>query len=573
MMLRPEQAWAISEIFEKRGGVVTFGPGKGKSLISLLIPQIMGWKRPLLLVNAALRDKALKIDIPHLSRHWRMHEDLEIRSYEELSQQSFATYLAMQRPPDGMVCDEVHALKNMSSARTKRVDRLMRMFPETEFVGMSGSPVYRSMMDYGHYTVWALKDDAPVPHSFIERKTWADALDEGIPDWARPEPGALFDFCKEGESARDGFGRRLVESPGFLSSPDLSTNIGLRIMELKAPTIPAKVKEAFKFLRNKNTLPEGEVVTTSLDQLRHAKELFLGFYLRWVWPGGKRDTEWVRKRSAWRRYVRKMTSRSHNGFWLDTERQVATAVEQGLVECREDEEQPAEGGVLRHGVNVYEEWVAIRDARQAVWGGREPPKEAVWLSEYMVDAVEEWSKKNVGIVWVPSIAFMDKLKERGNTCFYAGDSEIEHESGTRSVFAMLAHGTGKNLQMFNKMLFAAPLSSGKAWEQTLGREHRPGQKADEVLAEVYLGCREAWWSFERSRLDAKLIESTIRQRQRLNMATIVSTDEPTALARSDSGDPLWADTGHARLDGDPTDPKALKQMVFPLLTELSLIHI
>lgn len=560
MQLRPRQAWALAEIFEQRGGIGILGPGEGKTLITFILSMLMGWERPVLFVPAGLRDKTLKIDVPALSRHWKMPANLEVRSYEELSRDTFADYLSLRRIPDGIIADEVHYLKNRGSARTKRLLRYFHQFPETEFAGFSGSIVHRSVMDYGHLTLLALKDKAPLPHSFIELKTWADALDEGIPEYIRPDPGALKDFCQIGESPRDGYRRRLLETPAIISSPDLSTNIGLQVLEIPHPEVPQNVLDAFHRLRNTAELPGGEMCTTALDQTRHARELFLGFYLKWVWPDGKVDKEWLKKRKAWRSYVRKMTSRSHGGVWLDTEKQVANAVKRGEIVCAENE-LGVTGNIVRDKVNVYAEWVEIREDRRFLWGGkREPPKEVVWLSDYMLKALEKWSEDNKGIVWIESIGFMDKLRERGHPCFRAGDNEIELESGERSVFASLAHTTGKNLQMFSRMCFSNPLSSGKAWEQALGRQHRAGQMADDVVADVFLGCRETWWSFTRSRLDATYIESTLGQKQRLNMATIVATDEKVVGERCDRGDPLWAMTGHAKIDGGAE--------AFPILTEL-----
>lgn len=449
------------------------------TILSLLLAPLMGWQRAILLVPAGLRDKTVNIDYPLLSRHWHLPPlegkgNLEIRSYEELSRENFADYLSERRIPDGIIADECHRISHRGSGRTKRLMRHFAAYGDTEFVGMSGSIVHRSVMDYGHLYNLALKDASPLPHSFIELKTWADTLDEGIPEYARPKAGALMDFCKSGETVRDGYRRRMLDTKAIVSSPDLSTNIGLNISEIKHPMVPKIVVEAFHRLRNTKELPGGEVATTALDQIRHARELFLGFYLRWVWPDGVVDTEWLKKRKAWRSYVRKMTTRSHKGLWLDTEAQVAKAIVQGKVECREDE-KTATGGILRSNVDVYAEWVYIRENRKPKWGGkREPPKKVEWLSDYMLIELERWSKENLGIVWIENIGFMDKLRERGNVCFGAGENDIEKESGKRSVFASFAHATGRNLQIWNRMVFSNPLSSGKATEQALGREHRPG---------------------------------------------------------------------------------------------------
>lgn len=573
------------------------------TLLSLLLPSLMGWERPVLFVPAGLRDKTFMLDIPALSRHWRLlpartRDDrfvyegqrvsaggegalseggpyLEISSYEELSR-DYDDYLANRRIPDGIEGDEIHKLAARGSGRTKKLSRFFNAFPYTEFAGFTASLVHRSVLDYGHLTNFALKDTSPLPHSFIELKTWADVIDEGIPDYARPSPGAMWDFCKRGETVRDGYRRRFLETPGIISSVDLSTTIGLQVREVAMPEIPQVIREAFTRLRNHAQTPNGEVAATKLDQLRHARELLLGMYLRWVWPDGKKDKEWIDARRWWKKYVRKMTTRSHGGMWLDTEAQVANAVEGGMIDGIIYDEKTGEPH------EAYRDWVRIRDDRKAKWGGKvEPPKKVEWLSDYMLVALEKWASENLGIVWVENIGVLEKLRERNGDrfgCFGAGEDEIEHESGKRSVFATWAHATGKNLQMFNRMCFSNPMQNGKAFEQTLGREHRPNCKfwspkekahitADEVIADVFLGCRETWWSFERSRRDAKYIESTLGQPQRLCKATIISTDEDTVGDRCDAGDPLWAPTGHAKIDAAMTDQE-VRESAFPLLTAL-----
>lgn len=585
MSFRPRQAWALKEFFEQRGGIGILGVGVGKTLITLILPLLMGWKRAVLFVPAALRNKTLKIDIPLLSRHWKLPPihgmssgvaaqklfdaihgggsdiangfgALEIRSYEELSLAKFADWLEMQKIPDGIIADEVHNLKNRSAARTKRLLRFFSRYPDTEFVGMSGSLVHRSVMDYGHLMHLGLKDTSPLPHGFLELKTWADALDDGVPEFARPHPGAMMDLCRTGETVRDGYRRRVLETPGIVSSPDLSTNIGLQIMELNGPPVPDEVKNAFQLLRNFAELPGGEVATSALDQARHARELFLGFYLKWLWPDGVRDLEWLKARRAWRKYVRKKTTHSQGGVWYDTELQVANAVARGDLICSEIEYGPDGKKVLRTNVDVYREWVEIRDDRKKKWNGQlEPPKKAEWISDYMIEFIEKWAREHKGdesgIVWVENREFLKRLRERGAApCYGAGENEIEHESGKHSVFASYAHTVGKNLPMWHRMWFPNPLESGDASEQAIGREHRPGQNQDDVIVEVTLGCRETWWSFEKSKMDARYIEDTMGQPQRLNKATFVlNTTEEIALGRCEAGDPLWAETGHAKIDG------------------------
>lgn len=550
------------------------------TIITLLIALLCDWQRPMLLVPAGLRDKTIKIDMPQLAKHLRLPTNLDVRSYEELSLVKFADYLEVRKLPDAIIADEVHALKNRGAGRTKRLLRYFEKHPDTSFVAMSGSIVHRSLMDYGHLTQLALKDNAPVPFGFMELKTWADAIDEGVAEEFRPAPGALLDFSLPGdaaiedpqqlvlkgvavdeehatklirlEKARAGFRRRFLETPAVISSPELSTTAGLIINELQMPDAPDDIVSAFKLLRATGQLPTKEFCATALEQNRHAKELILGFYYRWLWPDGKVDKEWLKARRLWKRFVRQMTTRSHGGRYYDTELQVANGVRQGLLV--DEVVDPQTGTLVK---DVYSKWVAIRDDRKAKWGRPEPPKETRWISEYAVDFIETWMSTSPkvdgargagGIVWVESVGLLEKLRERGHVCYGAGQNGIMKEKGDRMVVASFAHSVGKNLQMFSRCLFTSPMTSGKASEQALARLHRPGQSASDVYVDVMLGCRESWWSFFNARRDARYIEQTLGQQQRLNQATITVTSEEEVCRRFDAGEPLWAQSGFASMD-------------------------
>jgi hypothetical protein len=54
------------------------------------------------------------------------------------------------------------------------------------------------------------------------------------------------------------------------------------------------------------------------------------------------------------------------------------------------------------------------------------------------------------------------------------------------IASIKANGTGRNLQVWERCLVVCPPSDGVAWEQLLGRLHRPGQKADEVFFDVFV---------------------------------------------------------------------------------------
>ncbi len=90
--LREVQALALHDIGVHRGGFLPVGVGEGKTLISLLAPYVLDAKRPLLLLPASLIEKTER-ERKLLSRHWRIHRDIRLVSYEMLGREQYANEL------------------------------------------------------------------------------------------------------------------------------------------------------------------------------------------------------------------------------------------------------------------------------------------------------------------------------------------------------------------------------------------------------------------------------------------------------------------------------------------------
>ena len=104
MTLRPIQATALFEIAHAMGGFMPIRVSGGKTIVSLLAPTVLGSKRPLLLVPAALVE-ATRRRWRELAEHWRIFPMIDVRSYQWLSRVGAATYLEDSRP-DAIVLDE-----------------------------------------------------------------------------------------------------------------------------------------------------------------------------------------------------------------------------------------------------------------------------------------------------------------------------------------------------------------------------------------------------------------------------------------------------------------------------------
>lgn len=492
MKLWPVQAAALRDIYEQRG---LFGPiavGEGKALISILAPTVLEAVKPVLLVPAQLREQTVLKVLPEMKKHWRVHPKLRVVGYSEVSLAHRADLL-YQLKPDALIMDECHYVKNGKSARTRRVVRFLRDHPQTTVVTLSGTVTRKSLRDYWQLLRWSLKEGAPIPERWRELQDWADALDD-LPDDVRVAPGALEELCEEGEPVRSGYRRRLVQTPGVVASGEDRLGVGLRIYALNEE-LPVGVVEIAAEARRTWSDPNGDEFVEAIEMWRFMRQIALGFWYRWQ-PAA--PPEWLEARKGWKQFVREMLK--HNRKGLDSELQIWNwCASEGV-----EDDHP------------WRAWAAVKDSFK-------PNPVAQWESEFALDVVEEWFRSvGEGICWVEHRAFGHALEQRGYRYFGEGakaSAEILDASGP-IVASIAAHSEGKNLQRWSKNLVTSPPSSGKQWNQLIGRSHRQGQQADEVEVWVLTFLPEQVASFQKAVQEAKYVEETTGVRQRLLYADV-----------------------------------------------------
>jgi len=151
--------------------------------------------------------------------------------------------------------------------------------------------------------------------------------------------------------------------------------------------------------------------------------------------------------------------------------------------------------------------------------------EAVWLSPWLAEAAAEWASERKAVVWYRFGAFGRAVAERLGVPVQAGgpkaDAIIRAERGDRSIVASLkAHGTGRDgLQfLFSECLLSNPPASGQTIEQVLGRLHRPGQKAAEVVAWIPRHTPEVKSAVRNSQERSTFIDEMMHPGQKLHSA-------------------------------------------------------
>ncbi len=534
MKLRPIQALALHDISVYGGLLGPMRVGSGKTLTTYLAPECIPngpAKRPLLLVPAKLKAKT-KREFHHLAQHWMgPHPDhYRIETYELLGRPQAGDQLDKEgkvtKPgllerykPDLIVLDEVHKVKNKSAAVTRRLRRYLANAPNTVVVAVSGTIIKRSLKDFAHIAEWCLPRMCPVPTTYSDLEAWAGALDETVSGRGigplgarRVEPGALLQLCNETEAreasyggeaqlsaVRQAFRRRLVETPGVVATQDGPlADCSLTLDVWDPPQLDPIVEEHFLKLRSTGETPTGMPCADGITLKRHALEMALG--MEYIWDPKPPD-EWMDVRRAWSKFCREVIKYNRRG--IDSEKQVKNAVDQGLY---------PDGGLLRRWRQIEPTFI--------------PNTVAVWFSTEAMDAAMAWLKENPGgVVWTGHVAFAEALSNATGLSYYgkkavdaSGRHVLDHPPGQSFIASIKSVGEGQNLQAWNKGLVMDPPRSGLTWEQMLGRFHRDGQTADEVVFSVYISCWEHITDFWQAVSDGKMEEDTTGQAQKIQYA-------------------------------------------------------
>ena len=515
--LMPIQGWALEEASHVGGLLGLVAVGGGKTGLDILLPLVVpGCKTAVLLIPPNLKHQLLARDLPQWSAHWKVPNlaggryftqglpTLHVVAYSELSSAK-ATDLLRRIRPDLVIADECHQLKHRTAARTRRLLRQFSENPETRLCALSGTVTNRSLLDYGHLASHALGGRSPLPLHPSVLEEWAGALDAETAHTVAAPAGALRQLCTPLEHVRVGFRRRLVESPGVVATSESSLGTSL-VLDNRPLQTPPDVSLALEIVRDTWQRPDGEELTEAMQKARVCQELAAGVYLRWIWPRMEPEAlilEWLDARKVWHKELREKLR--FGGEGMDSPLLCARAAARWYA---------GERGHATWASTYWPRWQSIKD--KCI-----PETEAVWVSDYLVRDAAGWAAESPGIVWYSNDAVGRKIAEIGKLPFFGPGAEasaaILRETGNRSIVASLrAHGEGKNLQVFNRCLFAQFPTNP---EQNIGRLHRPGQQADEVTAYFYRHTPELRDAFDTAWKRAQYVYSTTKMAQKLLVAS------------------------------------------------------
>lgn len=472
------------------------GVGAGKFLICFLAGALLGLERIVILTDSQLLGQArsemerFKHVFPETIGHMP-----SLLSYEHLSRPD-SVYELDKRAPQLVMLDEAHRLCSLTSARTQRVLRYAVDHPQVRWCVLSGTLQRKKLVDIAHLAELALRQGSFLPTTDIALAKWSLVLDQGA------EPSAeqrryLDPLCAWAGTTdvQEAYARRFKATPGVVSIQSEDAACSLRVRRRLLPA-PAEIKNAIKGLQTAWALPDGTEMVDTLEYVRHSATLSLGFFYKTIIPEG--SEEWQEARRAWNRELRAQILYRRAGD-LDSP-------------ARVEEAAKARSGVPQRLIDAYEAWVAIRHTV-------EPTKETVWITSAVMEAVAAFIKaRKRGLIWYNSVAVEEALSALGVPCFGGGVAPPTNDVPFAALSAH-SHGTGKNLQAWNYQIVLEPSGSAIWWQQLLGRTHRYGQAADEVIAEVL--CT-TW--FQRAQLHAARNEAEELQKMYGSPFRLVNCD-------------------------------------------------
>lgn len=525
--LYPAQAWALFEAPLTGGVVGPIGVGHGKTALDILVPLVYPGCRLAVLFILAGHQQTLISEYLIWREHFQVpslvigdvgyvvpgRPVLHVYTYSALSRPE-STDLLEKMAPDLIIADEAHNLRDRKTARTGRLLRLFAKQPKTRLCFWSGTLLKKSIKDYAHLSALALRSGSPLPIDPEVVSEWAAAIDPS--DW-KADPGALRVLSDGVENVEQALHRRIVETYGVIATQTGSVDASIQISERKIKRIPQEIENLIHHVRRTWVRPDGEELVDGLEVMRVLRELAAGFYYRWKFPRGESERQiedWREARKYWHKELREKNKngRAH----LDSPRLCTLAAMRAWQEVTTGIKYTGDLPVWK--ARCWLDWYRLKDTVQ-------PETETVWVHDFLAKDAADWGLKERGIIWYEHQAFGKRVGELSGLPVHGGgvgaESRILDEDGSRSIVASIkAHGTGRNgLQFrFNRQLITCPPANGHEWEQLIGRLHRPGQEADEVINLVYRHTEEMAASIDTAVRQARFIKGIMGGDQKLLVA-------------------------------------------------------
>ena len=176
----------------------------------------------------------------------------------------------------------------------------------------------------------------------------------------------------------------------------------------------------------------------------------------------------------------------------------------------------------KYGPNVNlwecEEWIAWKKLKTRY--NPTPPKEAVWISDFLIEDVIERAKKLLKkdrriIIWYHHACLGKRIAEQSGWPHFGQGTDASTSTDDVIICSVATQGTGKNLQHFNHNIVTTLPTNGQECEQLLGRTHRPGNEDDCVTTDYFDHTESLDQHMTDVIADAMYVEDSTGQRQKI----------------------------------------------------------
>lgn len=429
---------------------------------------------------------------------------------------------------DFVIVDEAHFLKGRASARNRRFWDWVRAVERADPDGlppagvvMSGTIQTNTPANYHAIMRWTLGPLSVLPTTVMESMEWSAILRAGsdskrhvrdcdrtpgcdcpMQPYMSPEQYATMEplirwaranFPDEAEHlrgtrkrvARRAYRLRLRSAPGVIPMSRNDLGVSLQIENVGADAPGNDLQELIDEMDRSWTSPDGDVLTYGIEKHQVMSQLTAGFYLKHTWPEKHPLVrQAIQAHEAKQEYLRDLRR-----FFAS-----ADARKQGIDTPRQAGKWWSTNGPLKRWGGLYDLWLAWKDLQAEGLPEREVT--LVMVDNFKVKQVLQWAKKVArpgGIVWVEHSLFGDEVFRQLRAAGLRnvlrkreGDDWLQNDGTEESICVAnrRAHGVGKNLQHFRHQIIAQWCRSAPFMEQLLGRVHRQGQQADEIVVHV-----------------------------------------------------------------------------------------
>ena len=447
--LRDDQAAALHASMQCSGLFAHMQVGSGKTLVTLAAPVMFGSLRPVMLLPSSMFRKSPKTqrDYARYQLAWRVRLP-RLVSYQELGHPRNEHRL-FELQPDLLIMDEADALRNVDASVTRRVKRYLEAHPDTIVMALSGTLITGDLLDYHHHAVWALGDAAPVPIVRAEAERWSQAsasLERARHGDVQDLPGGLSSWIRG--------------TAGVVATEGVGCPASIEVTAWR-PDLPDDLRRIITSVAASHMRPDGELLE-DLDLPDCLSQLAQGFF--YIWDPMPPDW-WLRPRRAWAAYIALVLALHLPGF--DSPSMVRDALDAG---------GPVLPPEAAAGRDVLAAWRTVKDEFI-------PHTRPIWITDSIMR--QAIARARPGTLMWTGYRASGHLLDRLGVPYYGGGTDPEAIKGTPTIALSIAsHGVGRNLQAWHRAMFLSIPANARQWEQTIGREHRPGQRAPRVYVDI-----------------------------------------------------------------------------------------